>query len=327
MTTVLCALGATRPADDSWVRALEEAGCAVRFAQTSPSTPTSVVIRLLEGCAAVVAGGEPYAADVLAASPDLRHVARFGVGFDAVDLAAATAYGVVVTTTPGTNDWAVADHAIGLIIDLAHGISRHDRRVRRGEWGAARGVDVWQKTLGIVGLGRIGRGVARRGRGFEMRVIAHEPHPDQAFVEQHGVELVPLDDVFRQADFLSLHLPLSAETDKLVSADKLALMKPTAFLINTARGRLVDEDALYEAVRSARIAGAGLDAWSVEPMTDPRWAELDNVVLTPHSAPATAEVWQATGAMAADQVLAVLRGEPPRGMLNPEVWERRRNAP
>jgi phosphoglycerate dehydrogenase-like enzyme len=237
---------------------------------------------------------------------------------------AATAHGVIVTTTQGTNDWAVADHAIGLMLDLAHRISQHDRRVRRGEWGAVGGVDLWRKTLGIVGLGRIGKGVARRGRGFDMRVIAHEPAPDSAFVAEHGVELVSLDDVFRQADFLSLHLPLSAETERLVDVRKLALMKPTAYLINTARGRLVDEDALYAAVRSGRIAGAGLDAWSVEPMTDPRWSELDNVVLTPHSAPATAEVWQATGTMAARQVLAALRGEPPDAMLNREVWDHRR---
>lgn len=324
MTTVLFALGATRPDDDAWVRALEAGGNDVRFARTSPSTSVSEVIELVGGCDAVVAGGEPYTAAVFAAAPGLRHVARFGVGFDAVDVAAASEHGVIVTTTQGTNDWAVADHAIGLIIDLAHGISRHDRRVRRGEWGAIRGGDVWRKTLGIVGLGRIGRGVARRGRGFDMRIIAHEPNPDAAFIEEHGIELVSLEDVFRRGDFVTLHLPLSAETEKMVDARKLALMKPTAFLINTARGRLVDEDAVYAAVRSGRIAGAGLDAWSVEPMTDPRWAELDNVVITPHTAPATVEVWHATGTMAAEQILAVQRGERPDGLLNPATWEHRR---
>ncbi len=324
MTTVLFALADARPVADSWIAALEAAGCSVRFAQTRPSTPTAEVIRLLDGCEAVVAGGEPYTDAVFASAPALRHVARFGVGYDAVDLSAATRHGVVVTTTPGTNDWAVADHAIGLMLDLAHAISRHDRRVRRGEWGAIRGTDVWQKTLGIVGLGRIGRGVARRGRGFDMRVIACEPFPDSTFVEEQAIELVPLEEVFRQADFVSLHLPLSTETERLVDAAALALMKPTAFLINTARGGLVDEDALYEALRVDRIAGAGLDAWTVEPMTDRRWSELENVVLTPHSAPATREVWEAAGNMAAEQILALLGDERPRGILNPEVWERRK---
>ncbi len=324
MTTVLFALADARPVEDGWIGALDAAGCSVRFAQTSPTTPTAELIRLLGGCVAVVAGGEPYTDAVFASAPELRHVARFGVGFDAVDVSAATRHGVVVTTTPGTNDWAVADHTIGLMLDLAHGISRHDRFVRRAEWGVIRGTDVWQKTLGIIGLGRIGRGVARRGRGFDMRVIACEPCPDLAFVEEHTIELVSLETVLRQADFVSLHLPLSPETERLVDVDALALMKTTAFLINTARGRLVDEDALYEAVRVGRIAGAGLDAWTVEPMTDPRWAELDNVVLTPHSAPATGKVWEVTGTMAAEQILTLRRGERPRGILNPEVWERRR---
>lgn len=324
MSTALFALSAERPVEDAWVRTLEQAGFGLRFVQTRPTTPVSEVIRLLEGCEVVVAGGEPYPREVFVARPELRHVARFGVGFDAVDVPAATELGVVVTTTLGTNDWAVADHAIGLMIDLAHRISHHDRRVRQGIWGAVRGGDVWQKTVGIVGIGRIGKGVARRARGFDMRVIAHEPNPDADFVRQHGVELVELDDVFRRADFVTLHCPASEETRRLVDARRLSLMKPSAFLVNTARGALVDEDALYDAVSGSRIAGAAIDAWTEEPMTDPRWAALDSVVLTPHSAPATVEVWRASGAMAAEQVLAVRRGERPAGLLNPKVWERRR---
>ena len=324
MTTVLVSLASPEAESSEELRPLREAGLELRFRPARPSTPVAEVIRNLEGCAAVVAGGEPYTAQVFETAPQLRHVARFGVGFDAIDLPAATAHGVVVTTTPGTNDWAVADHAFGLILDLAHGISRHDRAIRRGEWGAVRGTDVWGKTLGIVGLGRIGRGVARRGRGFDMRVLAYEPFPDSEFVQAHGIELASLEDVFQQSDFLSLHLPLSPDTEKLVDAERLATMKPTAYLINTARGRLVDEDALYEALRAGRIAGAGLDAWSAEPMRDRRWATLDNVVMTPHSAPATDGVWQAGWAMVSEIILAVLRGHRPRGLLNPEVWERRR---
>ena len=196
--------------------------------------------------------------------------------------------------------------------------------MRRVELGATRGVDIWRRTLGIVGLGRIGKGVARRALGFDMRVIAHEPYPDRAFVAAHGIELVSMEEVFRQADFVTLHLPASRETERIVDASKLALMKPTGYLINTARGKLVDEDALYAAVRSGRIAGAGIDAWTVEPMTDPRWADLDNVVITPHSAPSTDGVWTAGWQMATEIVLNVLRGEKPAQLLNPDVWERRR---
>jgi len=218
----------------------------------------------------------------------------------------------------------VADHAIGVMIDLAHRISSHDRAMRRGEWQARRGVDVARATLGIVGLGRIGRAVAQRGLGFEMEVISYEPYPNMEFVERHGVELTSLEDVFTRADFLTLHLPAMPETERIVDASKLALMKSTAFLVNTARGNLVDEDALYEALAAGRIGGAGIDAWRAEPMDDPRWAELDNVVLTPHSAPNTHGVWKASGDMVAGIVLKTLEGQQPEQLLNPEAWEDRR---
>ncbi|MDQ2788962.1 MAG: phosphoglycerate dehydrogenase [Actinomycetota bacterium] len=299
---------------------LRAAGLEVRCGSGRRSTPTAEVIDSLRGCAASLAGQELYTAEVFEACPDLRIVVRFGVGFDTVDVDAATARGVLVATIPGTTDGGVADHAMGLMIDLAHGISRHDRAMRRGEWQPHRGVDVWQATLGIVGLGRIGRAVARRAIGFDMRLIAHEPYPVMEFVEEHHIELLSLDDVLRQSDFVTLHLPAMPETERIINAAKLALMKPSAFLINTGRGNLVDEDAVYAAVKSGEIAGAGIDAWTTEPMTDPRWAELDNVVLTPHSAANTHGVWAASAALAADIVVQAMRGEQPTQLLNPEVW-------
>ena len=255
------------------------------------------------------------------ACPELRLVVRFGVGFDAVDVPAATERGVLVANIPGTNEWGVADHTIGMMLNLAHGISRHDRSMRRGEWEAQQGVDMWQATLGIVGLGRIGRSVAMRAAGFDMRVIAYEPDPVMEFVEEHGVELMELDRVFSEADFLTLHLPAMPETERLVDASKLALMKSTAFLVNTARGNLLDEDAVYEALQAGQIAGAGIDAWTVEPMLDERWFALENVVLTPHCGANTLGVWTASGAMAVDIVLKVLRDEKPDQLLNPEAWD------
>ena len=304
--------------------ALRAAGLELRFGSGRGATPTAEVIESLEDSVAVIAGQEQYTAEVYDACPKLRLIVRYGVGFDFVDVDAATERGILVATIPGTNDWAVADHVLGLIVDLAHGISRHDRAMRRGEWSPERGVDVWQQTLGIVGLGRIGQGVARRGRGFDMRVIAHEPYPDMAFVEEHGVELLSMTDVFERSDYLTLHLPSMPETEKIVDASMLARMKPTAYLINTARGDLVDEDALYAAVQSQQIAGAGIDAWTNEPMDDPRWAELDNVILTPHSGPNTEGVRTASGDMAVDIVLKVLRDEQPEQLLNAEAWERQR---
>jgi len=303
---------------------LKEAGLELRLGSGKSSTAVAEVIESLDGCAAVIAGQEPYVAEVFDACPELRLVVRFGVGFDAVDVPAATERGVLVATIPGTNEWGVADHTIGMMLDLAHGISRHDRSMRRGEWEAQQGVDMWQATLGIVGLGRIGRSVALRAAGFDMRVIAYEPDPVMEFVEEHGVELMELDRVFSEADFLTLHLPAMPETERLVDASKLELMKATAFLVNTARGNLLDEDAVYEALRAGQIAGAGIDAWTAEPMLDERWFALENVVLTPHCGANTLGVWTASGAMAVDIVLKVLRDEKPDQLLNPEAWDAKR---
>lgn len=325
MTTVALNLTQTEQQLGEIPRRLREAGLELRLGAGRRSTPTADVIASLEGASAVIAGQEPYTAAVFDACPTLRLVVRFGVGFDAVDVAAATDRGVLVATIPGTTDPGVADHTFGLMIDLAHGISRADRAMRRGEWEPQRGLDVCKATIGIVGLGRIGKAVARRARGFEMRLIAHEPYPDTAFVADYGVELSELDDLLRDGDFVTLHLPSMPETEGIIDASKLALMKPTAFLINAARGNLIDEDALYQALRGGRIAGAGIDAWSSEPMTDARWADLDNVVMTPHSAPNTHGVWSASGAMATDIVLMVLAGEQPAQLLNPEAWDSRRS--
>lgn len=324
MTTV--ALNLTQPEEELGqipVR-LRAAGFDLRFESGRRSTPVAEVIASLSGCAAVIAGQEPYTAEVLDGCPELGLIVRYGVGFDAVDVVAATERGVLVATIPGTNDWGVADHAFGLMIDLAHRISSHDRAMRRGEWKVRRGVDVWGATLGIIGLGRIGRGIALRGLGFHMKVISYEPYPVMEFVEEHGVELVSMDEVLRRSDFVTLHLPSMPETEKVIDASKLALMKETAFLINTARGNLVDEDALYAAVSTGQIGGAGIDAWTTEPMLDERWAGLENVVMTPHSGPSTHGVWTASGAMAVDIVLKVFEGEKPEQLLNPQAWDRRR---
>ncbi|MFN8526662.1 MAG: phosphoglycerate dehydrogenase [Chloroflexota bacterium] len=324
MTRVLSMIRGATASQGPGVAALLAAGLDIKFSGGSPRSPESDVIRELEGCELVIAGGEPYTRHVFQQSPQLKFVVRFGVGFDAVDVPAATDLGVMVATTPGTNDWAVADHAMGLIIALAHRIVEHDKAIRKGVWAALRGVDVYQRTIGIVGLGRIGKGVARRAHGFGMRIVAHEPYPDQALVKELGIQLVDLDEVFRQADFVTLHAPADAGTENLVDARRISLMKSTAYLINTARGKLVDEHALYVALKSGQIAGAGLDARRDEPPTEPPFNELDNVVLTPHSAPSTDGVWVAGWEMAARQVIDAAQGRQPEALLNPEVWERRR---
>jgi D-3-phosphoglycerate dehydrogenase / 2-oxoglutarate reductase len=302
--------------------ALYRDGHTVRHVRANAQTSPSDLIAALNGAAAVVAIIEPYTSAVFDGAPLLRHVARVGVGYDAVDIPAATAHGVLVTNTPGANATAVADFAMGMLLSVARWIPTFDRDLRQGVWQSRLGADVWQQTLGIVGLGNIGRGVARRARGFDMRVLAYEPYPDQAFVREHGVELVPLERVFADSDFITLHLPASAETARMVNARLLGLMKPTAYLINTARGALVDEDALYDALKANKIAGAAIDVREIEPPRDTRFNELPNIVLAPHAAGSTPRAVHAAIRDAANAAAAYLRGERPEGVINPEVLAR-----
>lgn len=303
---------------------LTAAGHEVRHSPTGPGASADRVVETLDGAAGVVAQTEPYTGEVFDRLPSLRIVARSGVGYDAVDVPAATERGVLVTTTQGANDWAVADHAFALMLGLCHHIVASDRVARDGKWARPVGVDLWQKTLGLVGLGRIGKGMVLRAEGFRMRVLAHEPYPDRDFVAEHGVELVSLDELMRRSDFISLHLPAMPETHHIIDAERLSLMKPTAYLVNTARGPLIDEAALAAALDAGRLAGAGLDVREVEPPTDTRFSRFENVILTTHIAGVTAEALEAMSSMAIQSVADALAGRQPHGLINPEAWDHRR---
>jgi phosphoglycerate dehydrogenase-like enzyme len=211
------------------------------------------------------------------------------------------------------------------MLAVARRLVELDKVGRSLTWTRPLGVDVWQKTLGIVGLGRIGQGVAQRAYGFEMKVIAYEPYPNRRFCEKWNVELVDdVNDVFRRADFVTIHAPGEGGNQHLVNRERLSLMKPSAYLINTARGVLVNEDDLYEALTSGKIAGAGLDVRDKEPPEDERFSALRNVVLTPHISGSTEEAQEASAQMVVEQVLAAGRGEKPHALLNPDAWGKRR---
>jgi D-3-phosphoglycerate dehydrogenase len=321
MATVLITMRGLDASQTGPLKALFDAGHEVRVVPRERGATPAEAAAALRGCAAVIAGGEAYGAALFDAAPALRHVARFGAGYDAVDVGAATARGVVVTNGAGANASAVADLTLGLILAVARNIARYDREIRGGHWQSRIGADVWRQTLGIVGLGQIGRAVARRARGFEMRLLACEPAPDAPAVAELGVELVSIERIFAESDFVSLHLPATAATAGLVDARLLSLMKPGAFFVNAARGALVDEDALYAALSERRIAGAGLDVRGAEPPGDGRFEALDNVVMTPHTGAATPLSRVLSARAAAESVVRVLRGERPDGLINPEVWD------
>jgi D-3-phosphoglycerate dehydrogenase len=324
MPTALVAIPYFITRDPSPREKLEAAGWTVRTVADGMHADEDRLIELLTGVDATVAGGEPYTRRVLTEARSLKHVARWGVGFDRVDLDAATDEGVLVTTAQGGNDWGVADHAVALMLGLGHLlVSNHQTLVKDG-WGRAIGEDLWRQKVGIVGLGRIGRGVAQRVHGFEAEILAYEPYPDTAFCEQYGIKLVSAERLFSESDYITLHLPLSPETHHYVNRERLALMKPTAFLVNTARGGLVDEDALYEALTAGTIGGAGLDVREQEPPTHRRFDAFPNVILSPHTAGITHQTVSAMSNLCVDSILSGWRGERPHGLLTPGAWDRRR---
>jgi phosphoglycerate dehydrogenase-like enzyme len=270
------------------------------------------LIRELEGCCAVVAGSEPYTRRVLQSLPELRVIARTGVGYDAIDLAAADELGIVVATTPGVNHHSVAEHTIAMLMGVARGFPDQDQRVREGRWKRISYPRVMGCTLGLIGLGRIGQAVATRAAGLGLNLLACEPFPNRPFCEQWKIEIVPLDELLGRSDYVSLHSPSTPETKKLMNAQRLAKMKPGSVLINTARGSLVDEPALIEALQSGRLRAAALDVFDVEPLplTSPL-ATMSNVLLAGHVAGLDNESQRDTLLMTADTIRGLRKGEWP----------------
>lgn len=270
------------------------------------------LIRALDGCVAVLAGSEPHTRRVIASSAELRVIARMGVGFDAVDVAACDELGVIITTTPGCNHDAVGEHAIALLMGVARDFPRQDMAVRRGKWVRQALPRVEGSTIGIVGLGRIGRAVAWRAAGLGMKVVAFEPYADKAFCEKWNIEIVSLDDLLARSDYVTLHCPSTSESRHLMNAARFAKMKPGSVLINTARGPLVDEAALIDALKSGHLRAAGLDVFEKEPLpTDSPLVGMENVLLAGHVAGLDQESHDATYAMGAEIIVTLARGGRP----------------
>ncbi len=268
-------------------------------------------------------------AEVLGAGKDLRVVANVAVGFDNIDVKAATARGIAVTNTPGVLDETTADFTWALLLGVARRVVEGDQLARSGQWKGwdlmqLLGTDVHGKTLGIVGLGRIGQRVARRARGFGMRVLYCDAARAAAEVERElGVEWAEKERLLREADFVSLHVPLLPETRHWMGAAEFELMKPRAYLINASRGPVVDEAALVEALERKKIAGAALDVFEQEPKIHPKLLKLPNVLLAPHIASASVETRTRMALLAAENVVVVLRGQRPPNLVNPEVYATR----
>jgi glyoxylate reductase len=250
-----------------------------------------------------------------AAGDGLKVIANMAVGYDNIDLEAARERGVVVTNTPGVLDETTADVAFLLLLATARRLGEGERLLRAGRWEwwgpkQLRGFDVWGKKLGIVGMGRIGQAVARRARGFAMEILYHNRSRREDAENEFGARYLGLEDLLRESDFVSIHTPLTEETRHLIGERELALMKPTAVLVNTSRGPVVDESSLADALESGRIFAAGLDVYEEEPKVHPKLLELENVVLSPHIGSASMETRDRMATLAAENLRAVLSGEP-----------------
>jgi phosphoglycerate dehydrogenase-like enzyme len=312
--------------DDPALEILREAGCDVVMARTPRPRTAEQMIEVLKGIDGVVAGSDNYSAPVIESTDRLKVIVRVGVGYDTVDLETATRRGIQVGTTPGTNQDAVSDYAFGMILALARNIVTHHNTTAAGGWTRLPGPDVYGKTLGVVGAGAVGKGTARRGRGFDMTVLAHDVYQDPAWAERTGVTYVELDELFRRADYVSLHAPLLPSTRNLVNRERLALMKPTAYLVNTARGELVDLDALKEALDAGRLAGAALDVFPKEPPPEGHpILTTKNLIFSPHVAGLSNEANTKASLMACRSVAAVIQGGQVEACVNPEVLAVRRD--
>jgi glyoxylate reductase len=278
-----------------------------------------------EGCVGIVSQLMDPIQDTVLSTPGLKCVSNVAVGFDNIDVPAATARKVMVTNTPGVLDDATADFAFTLLMATARRVAEADNFTRSGKfrgWAIDMmlGQDVYGATLGIVGIGRIGRGVAHRAKGFNMRVLYYDPQPlPREAEEQLGATRVDLNRLVAESDFVSIHVPLTQETHHLFSTAQFNAMKRNAILVNTSRGPVIDEAALVEALNAGKLAGAGLDVYEREPAVHPHLITMPNVVLAPHIASATVRTRSEMSAMAARNMATAVRGGRPPNLLNPEV--------
>jgi len=301
--------------DGPHLRLLEERGCEVDPQAGKAPLDAESLSAIIAGYDGAILGLDICDARVLSKAARLRVISRYGVGVDTVDVEAATRHGIPVTITRGANSTTVAELALGLILALVRQLPQVSQDAKRGSWRRELGIELAGRTLGIIGCGAIGREVASRARAFDMHILAYDPYL-RAIPE--GVEVSELEILLARADIVTLHAPLTPETTNLISEERLAQMKSGAYLVNTARGGLVDEQALHQALVSGRLAGAAMDAFHREPPEGNPLLELDNFLATPHIGSSTHEAIARMSLLAARNLVSVLTGEACPNVINPD---------
>jgi len=313
----------SQPIHEAGIRLLTEKGYEARV---SPDTSEATYVKEIQGCSGLLVRTAEIPASVIEAGKSLKVIARHGVGYDNINVAAATRRKIPVCITPRANALSVAEHVLTLMLALAKRIVPYDAATRKNDWEVRNSygaIDLNGRVLGILGMGRIGSLVCKKAKaGFDMEILAYDPLIPAEAMEQAGAKVVKgIPELLKAADVVTVHVPSSPQTKGLIGVKELAMMKPTAFLINTARGPLVDEAALVQALKEKQIAGAGLDVFDPEPpKADNPLYTLPNVVLTPHSAGLTVECVIRMATHAAQAIVDVLEGRRPEGVINPEVF-------
>lgn len=297
-------------------RLLEEGGCEIIENKLGRPHTFEELVPLVSDIDGVIAGVDTWDEAVFKLAPNLKVIARFGVGVDNIDLAKAQEYGIQVTNVPGGNANAVAELAVGLILSMIRNIPSLHQSARRGYWDRYVGEELLGKTVGLLGFGNIAQMTAKKLQGFEVKLIAYDKYPNADKAKEYGVELVSSEDVLKRSDVVSMHLPSLKETYHMMSDEQFSMMKKTAFFVNTARGALVDEKALYRALQTRTIAGAAIDVYEQEPVAaDNPLFQLDNLISTPHTAAETVETYRRVGLVTAQALLDVFAGKEPAHLV------------
>ena len=298
---------------------LRHHGCELDLVPQGEKISEEELIECAKRYQAMIVGTEKITESVIQASKDLKVIAKHGTGVDNIDVKASSAKGITVISAPGINSDAVADLTIGLFLSLARNIPFADRSVKEGKWPRIVGFQFNGKILGIIGLGQIGKRVAKRASGFDMKVLAYDIFKDEGFAQKWGITYLTLEELLAESDFLSIHVPLTPFTRRLIKEKELRLMKKDSFLVNISRGDIVDEEALYQALKEGKIKGAALDVFSNEPPKESPLLKLSNVITTPHMGGYTLEALKEIGMICVRGIVDVLEGRQPEFAINPEI--------
>jgi len=301
---------------DKPIKMLTEKGYEIQRNNTGKPYKKEEMLKLIRDVDGIIIGIDELSAEIIEEANELKVISKYGIGLDNIDINMATNKKIVVTNTPTANVDAVADLTFGLILSLARRVPEADRKTKSGKWGKIIGKSVWEKTIGIIGLGKIGRQVVKRAKGFEMNILAFDIVKDKKFAQKYGIKYVNLEKLLRKSDYITIHVPLNDATHGMISYEELGKIKEDAFLINTSRGGIVDEEALYDVLRNKKLRGAALDVYNNEPPRESPLKELDNVIMTPHIGAYTEEAIENMSIQAAQNLIDVLEGREPQNRVN-----------